>query len=333
LLRAVRQREVSLPVEIAVRVLLDALAGLHAAHELRGADGALLNLVHRDMSPQNVLVGVDGISRITDFGIALAASCSTVLPERTLLGKLSYMAPEQLIGLPATRRIDIFAAGAVLWEALVGRALFRRDNDAATSNAILHDAVPPPSSIVPGVPAALDAVVLKALDKRPDSRYQTAAEFADALEQVPIEPATTRAVAAYVEDLLGQAISERRLVIRDASGQIDRASQEPHSDGSSKVFTASGERSIPALPGESAGTSRLRRDDAEAPPASTTAVVTEADIEHRRMRSLLAAAMLLLVGSAVGLLLARSSGQHAAPPAPSATSSAHGVQSPQALTP
>ena len=120
--------------------MIDALTGLHAAHELRGTDGQLLNLVHRDVSPQNILVGVDGVSRITDFGIAFAAARSTVTRAGKIKGKFSYMAPEQVRGLEATRRIDIYAAGIVLWEALTGRPLFRRKDDVATINAVLSGA-------------------------------------------------------------------------------------------------------------------------------------------------------------------------------------------------
>jgi serine/threonine-protein kinase len=313
-----------LPLEVAVRVLVDALAGLHAAHELCGNDGELFHLVHRDVSPQNVLVGIDGISRITDFGIAFAAARSTVIPDGKIIGKLSYMAPEQLSGQRVTRRIDVFAAGTVLWEALTGRPLFRREDDASTINAVLVAEVPPPSSITPGLPPALDAIVLKALERDPDDRYQTAAEFADALEELPIELASNRAVAAYVEGVLGSVIAERRARIRAAAEQGEQRSETDsvNSDVREKLLLAG------------AGTSTLSDDDRAADPdvdpsgvrieplmstaptaPSPQPAATPDEIEHRRMRSLLAAAMLLLVGSAVGLLLARSSGESSAAPA------------------
>jgi serine/threonine-protein kinase len=325
LLRHASQREVALPMEIAVRVLIDALTGLHAAHELRGNDGEALNLVHRDVSPQNILVGADGVARITDFGIALAVSRSTMTRDGRLKGKFSYMAPEQLKSEGATRRIDIFAAGIVLWEALTCRPLFRRRDDVSTLNAVLKADIPPPSKFVASVPPELDAIVLRALNREPDARYQTAADFAEALEQLPIERATPRTVAAYVEEALGDVIEQRRALIREASGltevdavEIDAGPSDvrPKWPGlpRDEVTPSSGEitRPSPGGPG------------VDAPPLSDThtlPAILPTDIEHRRMRGLLAAAMLLLVGSAIGLLLARSSGGASAPAAAPAANS------------
>jgi serine/threonine-protein kinase len=307
LLRSANKRSALLPLGVTLRVMLDALAGLHAAHELCGASDEPLSLVHRDVSPQNILVGIDGISRITDFGIAYAASVAVSLPQRHVVGKLSYMAPEQLTGGPATRCIDVFGAGAVLWEALTGRSLFRRGDDSATAHAVVNDDIPAPSSLVPLVPEALDAIVLKALARDPAERFQTAAEFADAIEQLPIRPATSKTVAAYVEDMLGTAIAERRALIRDASGHVELTSPTDRtSEAHSRVMTASGERPIAeprAVSDESPGPDSASRGE----PGSTLPTVATADpMEHARLRNLLAAAMLLLVGSAVGLLLARS---------------------------
>ena len=327
---AARQRKV-LPLEIAVRIMIDALAGLHAAHELCGTDGQPFNLVHRDVSPQNILVGVDGVSRITDFGIAFAAARSTVTRAGKIKGKFSYMAPEQVKGQEATRRIDVFAAGIVLWEALTCSPLFRRKDDVSTINAVLRYEVPPPSSVAPHVPPALDAIVLKALARDPDQRYQTAAEFADALEQLRIERATNRTIAAYVQKALGPSLDARRVKIREASEQGLQTfeSELASSDVHSKPITGGAERTPVLAVARPAGAPAPRAADvnAEAPtlvPPPEAALIP-ADIEHRRMRGLLAAAMLLLVGSAVGLLLARSGGdvKEAPPPANSASVPTH----------
>jgi len=122
-----------LPIAIGLRVILDMLAGLHAAHELHDEKGEPVELVHRDVSPQNVLVGVDGISRITDFGVARASSRLTATRVGQLKGKIAYMAPEQAMGVPdVDRRADVFSAGIVLWEVLAARRLFKADNEAAT---------------------------------------------------------------------------------------------------------------------------------------------------------------------------------------------------------
>lgn len=334
LLRFAAQQGIFLPLEIAVRIVTDALTGLHAAHELCGSDGQLLNLVHRDVSPQNILVGVDGVSRISDFGVAFAAARSTVTQDGRIKGKFSYMAPEQVRSHEATRRIDVFAAGIVLWEALTCRRLFRRKDDVATINAVLKGEIPAPSKLASGVPAALDAILFKALQRDPDQRYQTTAEFADALELLPIERATSRAVAAYMESVLDGVLAERRGRIRKASEQAEQifGNESDGSDVHKKRIRADDNKEellgagLASSP--DAGLNTLvdaspplpaPGDAAEPALLSSAELVAAADdIEHRRMRGLLAAAMLLLVGSALGLLLARSSSSSVAP-TPNAT--------------
>jgi len=298
LLRRAGKQKSRLPVGVVVRVMIDALLGLHAAHELRDLDGDLLNLVHRDVSPQNILVGVDGVSRITDFGIAFAAARSTVTQAGRIKGKFSYMAPEQVKGGEATRRIDVFGAGIVLWEALAGRPLFRRQDDAATINAVLNQAVVPPSSISEDVPPALDAIVLKALERDPARRFQTAAEMAEALEQLGLSNATSRSVAAYVERAVGPMLAERRSLVRDLLEQ-GQAGDAPGSD----VHTRP-----PRVADSKTPLSESHDTRVETPSHRELEPPVPDDIEHRRMRALMAAAMLLLVGSAVGLLLARMGG-------------------------
>ncbi len=122
LAKTLREQGQRLPLTAALRIVLDTLAGLHAAHELRGADGRPLGLVHRDVSPQNILVGVDGVSRITDFGVARAEARISSTRGSQVKGKVPYMSPEQLRAEPIDRRSDVYAAGVVLWELLTGRA-------------------------------------------------------------------------------------------------------------------------------------------------------------------------------------------------------------------
>ena len=293
LIRQALRNGALIPPGVALRVMIDTLTGLHAAHELRDGDGQLLNLVHRDVSPQNILVGVDGVARITDFGIAFASARATVTQEGRIKGKFSYIAPEQVKSQQASRRMDVFSAGAVLWEALTGRPLFRRQDEAATINAVLNEPIPPPSRLVPSLPSSLDTVVLKALHRNPAARYQTASDLADALERLPIERVTARAVAAHLDSSFGTVLAERRKVIKEAPQQQlagpTRDAEATHSRVKASL--------APMLQTEAAATG------VEAPVAPVTD-----DIEHRRLRGLLAAAMLLLVGSALGLLLARSNG-------------------------
>jgi serine/threonine protein kinase len=173
--------DATLPLPIALRVFLDVLAGLHAAHELSDAQGKPLRLVHRDVSPHNVLVGVDGMARITDFGIAYAEARITSTKSGQLKGKLPYMAPEQLEDAEVTRRTDVYAAGCVLWEMLAGRRLFKGTSEAAVACAILAGPDVSLRQLRPEVPTAIDEACMRALGRH-DDRYASALEFAEALE-------------------------------------------------------------------------------------------------------------------------------------------------------
>ncbi|XXY49230.1 serine/threonine-protein kinase [Sorangium sp. So ce269] len=207
LLRETGRRGVRVPQPVVSSILAGALAGLHAAHEATAEDGAPLQIVHRDVSPQNILVGDDGIARVLDFGIARAAVRSQVSRVGQLKGKLSYMAPEQLRGAPVDRRADIYAAAVVLWEVLTGRRLFTGECDAEIFGRILEGVIQPPSAFGE-VPPALDAVVLRGLEKDPDRRYATALEMAAALEEA-LPPASPRAVGAWVEATAGSLLEAR----------------------------------------------------------------------------------------------------------------------------
>jgi serine/threonine-protein kinase len=207
-----------LPTKVGLRVVIDMLAGLDAAHELKDDGGNPLGIVHRDISPQNVLVGVDGSSRLSDFGVARATSKLSTTRTGQLKGKLAYMAPEQAKGhKDIDRRADVFAAGIVLWEVLACRRLFKGDGEADTLNRVMNDPIPPVRSAAPTVPASLEAVVARALERDRAKRYATAAEFADALERaarVVGALGTHKDVAAYLEAVLGTEISQQREVVR-----------------------------------------------------------------------------------------------------------------------
>ncbi|WP_433936630.1 serine/threonine-protein kinase [Sorangium cellulosum] len=207
LLREASARGGRVPQPVVSAIVAGALAGLHAAHEATAEDGAPLQIVHRDVSPQNILVGEDGIARVLDFGIARAAVRSQVSRVGQLKGKLSYMAPEQLRGAPLTRRADIYAASVVLWEALTGRRLFTGECDAEIYGRILEGVVQPPSAFG-DVPRELDEVVLRGLQRDPERRYATALEMAAALEEA-LPPASPRAVGAWVEATAGPLLEAR----------------------------------------------------------------------------------------------------------------------------
>lgn len=189
---------------IALRIFLDVLAGLDAAHELIGPNGEPLHLIHRDVSPSNVLVGSDGVSRITDFGIARAEARITSTRGRQLKGKLPYMAPEQLASKPIDRRVDVYAAGCMLWEILTLQRLFQGDDEAQLLAAVLVGAKEPPSALRPEIPAGIDLVCMQALGTT-ETRFPTAAAFAEALEDAArregIRLASLRDVGRFVREL------------------------------------------------------------------------------------------------------------------------------------
>ena len=206
-----------IPTPIALRMLLDTLAGLHAAHELKNDQGELVHLVHRDVSPQNVLVGVDGIARITDFGVARATSRLTSTRVGQLKGKLAYMAPEQAKGEGLDRRADVFSAGVLIWETLAGKRLFKADNEAATLQRVMNEPIAPLKRIAPHVSPELSAAIARGLERDPDQRFATAADFADAIEAAAEGRdgiADSRAVAAFVKETLGQEIEQQREAVR-----------------------------------------------------------------------------------------------------------------------
>ena len=181
LLGAAAERGEPIPPAISLSFVTGTLAGLHAAHEARDGTGARLGVIHRDVSPQNVIVGRDGSARVLDFGIAKAIGRSYETQQNEIRGKLGYMAPEQLKRGVVDRRVDVYAAGVVTWEALTGERLFRGSTERETLKKVLQGAVAPPSTRAPGIPPALDAVVLRALARDPDARFATAEEMRRAI--------------------------------------------------------------------------------------------------------------------------------------------------------
>lgn len=205
IIRAQNKQKTLLPLEITLRIMMDVLAGLHAAHELCGSSGEPLNVVHRDVSPQNVLVGVDGIARIMDFGVARAESRIASTRSGDAKGKLIYMAPEQAAQKELDRRADVYAAGLVFWELLVGRRLIRGENDLVIMHQIFNAQHPSPHEAIPAVPREISDVVMQAIAREPGDRFPTTAAFADAIDRaartanVPI--ASTKTVAEFVRAL------------------------------------------------------------------------------------------------------------------------------------
>jgi serine/threonine protein kinase len=214
LIRNARKLGENVPPGHAVSIIAGMLHGLHAAHEAKSERREPLNIVHRDVSPQNVLVGIDGAARVLDFGVAKAAMRSQSTRDGQMKGKLSYMSPEQLNGKPVDRRTDLFASGVVLWEALTGKRLFDGADAGEIFAKLLASEIPRPSTLAQGIPEALDNVVMKALDRDPDKRYQTARQFAIDLEG-SANPATPRAIGEWVEHLAGIELERRAQLVAE----------------------------------------------------------------------------------------------------------------------
>ncbi|HET6416489.1 MAG TPA: serine/threonine-protein kinase [Polyangiales bacterium] len=177
------------------RIIAQAAEGLHAAHELNDADGQSLNVVHRDVSAENLFVTYDGDTQVVDFGIAHARQRVHHTEAGQVKGTFPYMAPEQMTAAVVDRRVDVWALGAVLWELLTLRRLFLRDTDVNTMYAVLSGEIRPPSEYRSDVPPELDEIVLKALQRNPDERWQSAREMGKAL----------RRFLAKQEELVGPA--------------------------------------------------------------------------------------------------------------------------------
>lgn len=202
-----------IPMGIAVRVMADALLGLHAAHELRDERGHKVGLVHRDFSPQNVLVGIDGISRLTDFGVAKAADRVGFTRTGTIKGKFGYMSPEQVKDEPLDARSDVFSAGVVAWELLAGQRMYPSGDQTSTLLRIVTEPARRLSTVVPSIPPELDDAVASALAIKRDQRCPSAEAFRERLlaayREVDEVPDASE-VAAYVRAVAGTKLAERR---------------------------------------------------------------------------------------------------------------------------
>ncbi len=240
LVRNAAKRGERIPPPIVASVMSGMLHGLHAAHEAKSETREPLNIVHRDISPQNVMVGVDGVARVLDFGVAKAAMRSGATRDGQMKGKLSYMSPEQLNGKEVDRRSDIFAAGVVLWEALAGKRLFAGVDAGEILGKVLASEIQSPQSIVPGLPDALNEAVMKALRREPEARFQTAREFAVVLEQSgPL--ATAHQVGEWVKEYGGEELACRVQLV----AEIESHPMEELEELNSGVAQLSSSRSEP----------------------------------------------------------------------------------------
>ncbi len=225
------------PLTIVSAILSGMLHGLHAAHEAKGERGEALNIVHRDVSPQNILVGVDGVPRLLDFGVAKATQRVQSTRDGQVKGKLSYMAPEQISSDVVDRRADIFSAGVVLWEALTGQRLFAGATDARVIAKILAVDVMPPSQLVAGLPAVFDEICMRALAREPDKRYATAREMALAIERAsPLANASD--ISVWVDSLAHDSIEARAARVHEIESRSNVFARVDGDASSSSGFDA-----------------------------------------------------------------------------------------------
>jgi tetratricopeptide (TPR) repeat protein len=211
LLRESRKATVPVPVRVTAGIIRDAAAGLDYAHRALDTQGRPLGIVHRDISPQNVMVRPDGVVKIVDFGIAAAANRLARTQGDTIKGKLRYMAPEQLVRGPLDGRCDQWALGVLTWEMLVGEGLFRGETPFELAAQVTQKPIPPPSSMRGDVPPGLDALVLRMLERDPAQRFATCAEVAHGLDRYLFDsggPAGT-AVGTFVTQVAGAAVTEK----------------------------------------------------------------------------------------------------------------------------
>jgi serine/threonine-protein kinase len=308
LMRAARKKNQKIPVPIAAAIVVGMLQGLHAAHEAKDELGKALNIVHRDVSPQNLMVGADGVSRVLDFGVAKAASRLQTTREGQLKGKIPYMAPEQLNG-EVSARTDVYASSIVLWEALTMARLFRGETEAQVLHLVMTKDAPAPSTLNPEIPPALDAVVLKGLSRDAANRYATAREMAAAIEAaVPI--ATPMKVAEWLEDLIGQTLAARdavRAEIESGAHSMRQVPDDPLSQPSLPGFpqVADSSASIPRLTATGAG------DMAGVGESSASAVMVAPHIQPRSKMPWVIAIVAVVgaLGVAVGVVFSRPPAQ------------------------
>jgi eukaryotic-like serine/threonine-protein kinase len=332
-----------IPRHLAVRIVMQSCAGLHAAHELKDEQGASVGLVHRDVSPQNILTSYDGVVKVVDFGVAKATGrASAATSAGQLKGKVPYMSPEQASGGEIDRRTDVFAMGILLYMMTTGKHPFRKENEAQTLLAICSDApVVKPSSFLPDYPPELETVLLKSLAKSAEDRFQTASEMQRALDALPgeLRASTDDELAEFVREVLAERMEKRRSLIQRAIQAADHRAEgrkslveflpEERTGQTGQHLTPLSGVTHPSSLGapltNPTGTAHRLTDPTGATLSSTS--LTRAKAPRSRIPAILGG---LLLGVGVGLavylpIVASRSGQAAPTSAPGATDTTAGA--------
>ncbi|MEZ4224364.1 MAG: serine/threonine-protein kinase [Polyangiaceae bacterium] len=330
------QRGTAMPVDyrVAARIIADAAAGLHSAHQLKGEQGEPLNVVHRDVSPQNILVGVNGTVKVTDFGVAKALGTShEATAAGQIKGKAAYMAPEQAGGGKLDRRSDVFALGICLYEVTTGARPFSGENQVAVLKALLSGAFAAPRELVPDYPPELEAIVLKAMNINPDARFATADEMRVALEEYLAHSGsivTETQVAELVRARVGSVVDQRSQLIRDRtrnSARSPEASFAPAADGSSSKISNPSASAIRAVQPTTSPSGPSSVSGPTFYPTPQPLVVTEKDTTARTALIGIGIGVVVFVLAGAGIFLLR--GRGATPPQAAAAT----VNQPAALPP
>ncbi len=334
--RSVEKRNIKLPLPLTLRMLADICAGLHAAHELRADDGALLNVVHRDVSPQNVLIPTNGVSKLIDFGVAKARHR---LGEETSAGfakgKSRYMSPEQALSKPVDRRADVFAVGAMAYELFEGNAPYDGPNDMARLHALITGE--PIKEVKHAPHPSVEALIIKALSREPEQRFAAANEMRAAIEDAMVALKVRAAaddVAAFVQEHTTDRIAERKRVVKvalDAAGERQRIKDmlsegtvSGRSQHTSTPELSPSDLSLPKPSAPDAGeASPNPLPESASPPSAYSATLHEekTPLKVRRRRMAMLGVAIAVVGSVVILAFALHNGASAAKPltTPSAT--------------
>jgi serine/threonine-protein kinase len=285
IMRRARRVGTPIPPRLAVATMIGVLHGLHAAHNAKGERGEPLLIVHRDVSPQNILVGTDGVARVFDFGIAKARGRIQTTREGQIKGKLAYMAPEQLSGAEVERATDVYAAAVVLWELLAGQRLFEGDNEAVMLAQVLNGARQSPGAFNPQVSEKLDAIVMQALSRRPEDRFPSARAMAVELERNQ-ECATATEIGEWVEEIATITLTKRaeRIAEIESHSEIKLLGDD--------MVVPSAPQSWPTMPPEGHSHSQLSS-------ISVARSHTRERGGNRRLVAALVAALVVAVGALV----------------------------------
>jgi len=309
LLTQVSSRGGRVPLEHVLTIVTAAAAGLHHAHEQCGPNRAPLGIVHRDVSPANILIGYDGSVKVADFGVAKAAHRTFETESGARKGKVAYMSPEQCVALPVDRRSDVFALGIVLYESLTVRRLFKDDNDFLTMTAIVQGKIPPPSTLWPEIPSELEAIVMKALSSSPDDRYATADHMRLALEEFAANASlrtSTTALADYMKTLFGQRVEP--WLVEDDEPEVELSIDF---DGSGAGIVRATEDAIHSLVAPHGIAPALARPRVS---ASSASAVPSRQV-RRRWRWIAGGAVVVVAIAAASFLMLASTDKPAAVPA------------------